>query len=607
MPVISGMFMLLVPGAAHGAVAKAPRALEPVAFALHQIKSNEVTIDFDDNCPGNPTDGLEAKGIDAPEQNRSLAWQSPCRTLTSSGLRGIISALHMPASLTLLGVNLVKDADNPNHRIELSNANDTLRLRLGYARIADRLYLNGAHFTSLDIDNTDFAGPFNAENLALDDYIKLENDHAAGLVDLNNIRVASYFEASSFYGDQTFEANGANVQGNLLLQHKISFGSVDFSDSIFGKSFVVKNITMHGPLICLRCNITENLWFESYPPSASILNNVVDFSDSRIADEIIIRQTGFADSIILNNITAANITIADAQVKRSIWANYIVTGGVFSLDHVVLQTLLLSGASIGKELDIAGVDAHSWPATGGTMDLSNTTANAFTDCAASWPLHLNLDGFRYNAIGMVNPPADAGGAASSPCARIGGAGTTSSDSGWLQFLEKNAHSDATFNPQPFTFLAKYFAEIGNNDYANDILYASRYRQMLSAWQRGAVGEGFGLSFLWIFAGFGIGEAAVIHLIVTICGSVAVGWWVLWQSGPAKEHGWLWCCGACVERLLPIVKLLKEFDDYFDDKDIHPAHPKLRGWQKVFFSLYALWGWILGFLLVAVLSGVTQAP
>jgi hypothetical protein len=69
---------------------------------------------------------------------------------------------------------------------------------------------------------------------------------------------------------------------------------------------------------------------------------------------------------------------------------------------------------------------------------------------------------------------------------------------------------------------------------------------------------------------------------------------------------LWCIGACVERLLPIVELDKQFSNFFDDPDKDPADPKLAGWQHAFFAIYALWGWFVGLLLAAVLSGITQS-
>jgi hypothetical protein len=64
---------------------------------------------------------------------------------------------------------------------------------------------------------------------------------------------------------------------------------------------------------------------------------------------------------------------------------------------------------------------------------------------------------------------------------------------------------------------------------------------------------------------------------------------------------LWCFGASLDHLLPIVELNKEFSDYFHD----PERRRLRGWQLSYFAFHALVGYALGFFLLAGLTGLTQ--
>ena len=63
----------------------------------------------------------------------------------------------------------------------------------------------------------------------------------------------------------------------------------------------------------------------------------------------------------------------------------------------------------------------------------------------------------------------------------------------------------------------------------------------------------------------------------------------------------WCIGCSLEKLLPIIELSREFGDFLND----PKRERLRSWQIAFFSGFALWGWVLGLLLVAAMSGLTQ--
>jgi hypothetical protein len=41
--------------------------------------------------------------------------------------------------------------------------------------------------------------------------------------------------------------------------------------------------------------------------------------------------------------------------------------------------------------------------------------------------------------------------------------------------------------------------------------------------------------------------------------------LLWQTVPAaKHHGPIWCFGASLARLLPVIEINKEFTEFFND-------------------------------------------
>jgi hypothetical protein len=69
----------------------------------------------------------------------------------------------------------------------------------------------------------------------------------------------------------------------------------------------------------------------------------------------------------------------------------------------------------------------------------------------------------------------------------------------------------------------------------------------------------------------------------------------------ETNGIVWCSLASLQQLLPIVELNKEFTDFFND----PLRDNLGKAQLVFFSIYAVWGWVLGLLLLAAMAGLTQ--
>jgi hypothetical protein len=101
-------------------------------------------------------------------------------------------------------------------------------------------------------------------------------------------------------------------------------------------------------------------------------------------------------------------------------------------------------------------------------------------------------------------------------------------------------------------------------------------------------------------GYGIGTYTFI-VIPWVLGSVLLGVLVLGYVKPGNAKSVGWRIGASLDRLLPIIELNKEFGEYFND----PHRTRLAAWQVGFFSIYALWGWVLGLLLIAAMSGLTQ--
>jgi hypothetical protein len=67
------------------------------------------------------------------------------------------------------------------------------------------------------------------------------------------------------------------------------------------------------------------------------------------------------------------------------------------------------------------------------------------------------------------------------------------------------------------------------------------------------------------------------------------------------HGLFWCFGASLDRLLPVVAINPEFADFFND----PKGERLTGWQSFIFSAIDIIDFVLGAVLAAAVSGLTQ--
>jgi hypothetical protein len=107
------------------------------------------------------------------------------------------------------------------------------------------------------------------------------------------------------------------------------------------------------------------------------------------------------------------------------------------------------------------------------------------------------------------------------------------------------------------------------------------------------------------AGYGIG-LYTFRVLVWVVVLTVVGAAVLWYSPYARSRSVWWRLGASLHRLLPIVELNKEFKDFYENPPPAQANQprNLNTFQVVFFSFIALAGWVLGFFLLAAMSGLT---
>ena len=86
----------------------------------------------------------------------------------------------------------------------------------------------------------------------------------------------------------------------------------------------------------------------------------------------------------------------------------------------------------------------------------------------------------------------------------------------------------------------------------------------------------------------------------------VGTVILWFSANARRHGPIRLIGASRHRLLAIIELSKEFEDLFAKPPTNENWPpNLNRVQAAYLALHAIIGWVLGFVLLAAMAGLTQ--
>jgi hypothetical protein len=284
-------------------------------------------------------------------------------------------------------------------------------------------------------------------------------------------------------------------------------------------------------------------------------------------------------AVIDNSLSLNNLTVRGA-LKLS--------GGRIGTDIILAPLAFegavdLSGVSAGQTLDMRSTPQPGPPKKAVALNLQNAHVGRLRDDAAAWSqLHHQLAGFVYDEF---TPPA--------PGDRP--------DEAWRRaWLADDQSETWQFDPQPYRQLAAVLTASGDKERSTEVAFWSRERERQLAWQNGNFLTWTGLTVLAFTVGYGIGAYTFVVLIwvVVITGISAT---VLRASPVARARGWLWCSQAGLDRLLPIIQLSPEFDEFFRDS----RRSQLNRWQMLFFSLTAILGWLLGAFLAAALSGLTQ--
>jgi hypothetical protein len=334
------------------------------------------------------------------------------------------------------------------------------------------------------------------------------------------------------------------------------------------------------------------------------------------------------------------VTVADQQpfsgerlrVGRDLFARSAGFGGVVSLRSLTVdgsfdlrgshvRRMELGNAVIGGDLRLGGEQVWlHWDYCdlgGPRLDLRNARVGNLQDDDLAWPPHVTLEGFSYTHLGgyggerqqdMRNRPIR----------------------WWRDWLSK----DPIYSAQPYAQLASVLTAAGDSDGAADIRFFGRDRER-SELLRGCTwlqkldlveppedtrpchwAAGLGLSALQAFIGYGIGDynfrAAFWALGLALIGTIILGFapgvrgvrpvrfLTRGRRGP-RQKSVLWCFGASLHQVLPLITISREFSDFFDD----PERERLYSWQHFAFGLLALGGWALGLFVVAAFSGLIQ--
>jgi hypothetical protein len=370
-------------------------------------------------------------------------------------------------------------------------------------------------------------------------------------------------------------SRGLGIRGNFK-------GAIDLTDASIGGNVDMETSVFEKPINALRLKVSGSVFMNNHAKFEGRLNLNYATIGGNLEME---GQSTFsrvdAESLqISHHLFMGGKSTFDGVVNMP----FLHAGGYVDLRQGIFTKIDLSEAVIGQELRLGNDDDPTlnprWlPTDKSSLALTNAEAGTLEDSISSWPARIDLEGFRYSRLRGVDDRTV---------------------NQWKNWLAKSTYGKKRFNSQPYMHLAKVLTEDGLRDQGLALQFAAREGERHQAAVNGDWLHWAGLSALRWLSGYGIGLYTFIA-VPWIVGSVVIGVLVLRVSRAARTNGLLWCIGASLERLLPIVELNKEFSDFFFD----PQRERLQAWQLAFFAVYGLWGWVLGLLLIAAMSGLTQ--
>lgn len=379
---------------------------------------------------------------------------------------------------------------------------------------------------------------------------------------------------------------GARIVGDIDLENTRITRDLSLVESLiegkasFRRAQVQSFISFTGTTIMDEFDATGVYIARSFNLRGSKFDNDVSFDYAKIdgfinLDSALIRGAFKAVSLQIGN----SILMESATLEKRSNLRFANIGQDIDIRGAQIRTGLdLSSARIMRNLLLNG--KTQWGSSGG-LYLINAHVNNLVASCAGWPQSgdLRMRGFVFTSLGVSEFEGLSCGA---------------------QWWDHWARLDPEYSPQIYAQLASIFSSHGDRREAEEIRYLGRMRQQETL---------SGLSFIWslisqYFAGFGIGTYASRAVIAWVAAISFFGAVILWERVERKKdygQDFMWCWGASLSRLLPIIKLNIEFDEYFAHKD---HRERLKGWPSFFFACVAVLGWALGVILLGAVSGLT---
>jgi hypothetical protein len=491
------------------------------------------------------------------------------------------------------------------------------------AKIDGSLWMNDySRFVGTVLANSiSVAGSMRMEKAAFDSNVQLITSNVQSNLNMSSSTVAGEVTANSLhFAGALFMKEGGHFGGRVDLTGATIGNNLEMSTSFFAKAVTAAPITVKGSLLM---------------GDGAIFSDQLNLTGTKVNSNLEMSKSRFLGKVIFDSLhVQGNLIMMQAEFLEEVNMSAAKVSGTLDLEQATATKIDLSGAT-ARELWLDTTrwwclsDPSHWtlgdpdkgqPQCGGKepmLNLQNAQVTALKESTKAWPPSLRLEGFRCDSLLTERDDrADSVGPKGQDQRKVEFSGSTSgipqhSIEEWKDWLAR-----ASFSSQPYTQLSSILAAAGRRDAADGVQFAGRVRewkdschdfwvQLFRAEFRRLLDCGR-LTVLGGVVGYGIGLYSFFVLfwvfLFTVIGAI-----VLRRSPNTRKHGPFWLLGASLHRLLPIIQLSKEFSDFFDNPlPLEVDNPRnLNRWQTAYFAIHAVFGWILGFFVLAAMAGVTQ--
>ena len=493
-------------------------------------------------------------------------------------------------------------------------------LDLMHLRLARPVWLEGCRIE----------GDLNLEDGQIEGQFSLDGSWIGGATNLKCGRFGFLsFVGTRFGGDLMarlahvafeFVATGARVRGDMLI----------------GEITVGSELHLEGARITgtLNCDLIKaGMVVLGQPGVPTVVGRGIAMSGASIASQLFLGPLGVAavpgePAMVAQGMNvAAALVVQGVSARSNIDLSFSKFGSVdFNRAPSRLWRVEMHGVVVAGEFVL---HAETQWRPGARLNLRNARVGAVQDdLGESWPASLYLHGFdpgRLGALGgqgtsymtrpaqwfveflgrtaevQQNPPALLWPQLPQFVRRIWP--VPDGAPGWLCRLLVPVARDVGYRPSTYITFAERLRALGRVGPADLVAYEGReidrrnaiFPRNLGLWMLRAT-MGYGIGYRYFRALYWVVGLAALCLVTAAIDASINGW----HRTVFAHHPPIWVIYACISHVLPIVSLDKSYGDALPGQIAGP-------FGKAVFHIVTLCGWLLGGMLAAGLSGLTQRP